>query len=275
MAFEPIMTRPWSRKLGAKLSPALLTLGLAMLLAIDFDDIVYRAYLAIIFYYLVFVGLCLIAWLICWKRSGSRSTMARSWLILLVASVSFPFTAPLSEKIVQDHTSWNRVYVHAVLQYEGENHYDFHVSAYGRGSRDSLTIDSGFTNISINRDHTGGPSLNYRLKPDLVFVENEECEVNRIPKSKLKSLFEEKGMGDIATKANLNAYTDLLEKMSEVSSFEAFESELGHLPGAEFGFTPLENAVYRLSFLMVSIEALLLPLLLTSLPRGEGETQNG
>ena len=112
-------------------------------------------------------------------------------------------------------------------------------------------LTTGYTNISINGNHYEGPSLHYRLKPELKISINDRYEPFDTPA--LVRAFDDNQMEQLTSDEHLASFKSIIETLAKVSSEADFAKRFGGDLVGELDLTPDENAVYRTIFVIIIV----------------------
>ncbi len=246
-----------------KIIPALPTIIIASALSYDFSGIENKLYLSSILYYTGIVCILTISLFFSYLKTKSfTSTLSLSILLLLLATISFLFVPQPAGLLISNFTHWNRAFAKIDLEFTNKNSYEFTIIGLGEGSKDSLILNSGYVNIAINKNYGRGPSLSYRLRPEIIFTEQSGCEDKEYPISELGTLFNKKGLSEINSEKNISVFLGALnsfKKITSVSEPQSFADKEGIF---SISLIPSENAVYRASFIIISTVILVLSIIL-------------
>ena len=157
--------------------------------------------------------MALILYLACALYSKNfLSTSATVFLTLFLASLIFHAIYTPAQRIVRNHTPYNRVSAVIEDTYKYNDQFEFTIVATGRGAKDSFSFHSGYTNVSVNGDYYSGPSLNYVLNPTVLI----ECDGKQIPANEqnIIAAFTSAEMTDIALPEYASQFQTHLTELS-------------------------------------------------------------
>ena len=245
------------------LLPAIPTVLIAALLSVDFDGTLYRLYLLALVVVPGFSILALLLYFACAVYSKNLlSTSATVFLILFLASLVFHAIGTPADSLVQNFTPYNRVSAVIKDTYKNNDQFEFTIVALGDGAQDDFTLDSGYSNVSVNGDYYSGPSLGFVLNPTLLI----ECDGKQIPATEQNIIktFASAEMADIALPEYASKFQTHLTELSSTNNL--LNSNQPHI---EIGFQADPNTVYRVMFACTSVFALLLSTILTAKQRSK------
>ena len=240
------------------LLPAIPTVLIAGLLAIDFEGMLYRLYLLALIVVPGFSILALILYFACAIDSKNfRSNSATVFLILFLASLIFHLIHAPVHHLVQNHTSLNRVSVVITDTFKNNDQFEFAIVATGEGAKEDFAFHSGYTNVSINGNYNGGPGLDYIFNPAVLI----ECQGKYVPadEQNIIAVFTSQGMDDIALPEYASKFRTHLNDLA--SPNHLLDSGKSHV---EIGFQPDGNTVYRIMFACTSVFALVFSTIITA-----------
>lgn len=240
-----------------RLLPAVPTVILSGLLAVDFHGLLYTLYLEILIYYPATILLEIVLVVVFKiKKREWRHPLTLAALILLLSTVLMPLISIPVHKGVRLSTGWNRVFAVVRTTYELHDKIEFTITAHGAGSKTHLFLNSGYTNIAMNENYGRGPSFHYRLRPEIeIRVSNRYVPLNE---ASVALAFEEKGLGFLThTDADV-FFRQTLEHMARVGSVNEFHSGHANQTENEISLMPYENAVHRIAFFFTSLTALVI-----------------
>jgi len=246
-----------------KIIPALPTIIVAFALSYDFAGIKNKLYLSILFYYIGIVCFLILSLLYSYiKTKSAFSTLSLSISLLLFATISFLFVPKPASFFISNFTHWNRAVAKIDLKITNENLYEFTVIGIGRGSKESLILNSGYTNIAINKNYGRGPSLNYKLQPVITFFEQSGCATEEYSIDEIGTLFNKLGLNNINSEANISIFLSALYSFQKTTSVNQPQSFIDKKKHFSISLIPFENAVYRTSFLLISTVIVILSIAL-------------
>ena len=252
-----------------KIIPALPTLLVLLFLSYDFSAIVNRLYVSISLYYfvaIVFVFLLFVHLLT--KYKDAFSLLPLSLLLLLIAGISFPIMSAPANFLIRNFTHWNRVLVSVDLEMQSENFYEFKIIAIGDGSKKSFIIYSGYTNVAIDQNYGHGPSLKYKLQPNITFTDGTGLTPEEYDIHNVFELYEMIGVSEIKTKPIISEFVNVLHAFQSTTSIDQFHSVLSNKKQKDISLIPYENVLHRTAFLLVSIGIVFLSIVLSSKSQG-------
>ncbi len=242
-----------------KIIPAIPTIVISSVLAVDFADTLNRLYLAIFGYYLGFLALIIILFFIfLFKNRNFRSTSSLTFLLLLIATISFPITERPVSSFVKNYTSLNRAFAIVKDEYKGNDIFEFTITAQGKGSWENFQLNSGYTNISVNGDYKNGPSLNYKLKPEIRILDRSIGPCEDPIEYSLEEAYDRNELIGISTNMHFSRFSSVLKSLAQVKDTHSFDITFREYKGSTIGMTPDENTVYRICFFLISIGAMVL-----------------
>ncbi|MEM7601368.1 MAG: hypothetical protein AAF357_08115 [Verrucomicrobiota bacterium] len=241
---------------------AIPTILLAGILAVDFENILYSLYLGVLVVFpAIFLGMLILFLVVAARTKDTRHPVTLAVILLLIGMILFPvFVFPVSS-LIEHHTKWNRVSAFVRTSYEVGDSFDFTITAHGNGSKSRFSLERGYTNITINENYREGPSLYYRLRPDLQIRIGDKFKP--LEAESLRRAFDENQLSQLLETGHIRSYYDMLEALSVVDSESAFEGGFSDVRSAEIEFVPHENTVYRIVFGIIASVALLLSITLS------------
>lgn len=235
--------------------PAIPTILTCCYLALDFNEILNQLYLAILVVYPAITLLLILAVITAFIITKKKShPITLSFFLLLTGAILLPALEVPVSAAIRELTSWNRVFVVSRDTYEAEDTFEFTITGHGEGSYSTFTLTRGYTNIGINGDYRNGPSLYYKLQPELKIRTTDGY--TPLTKGSLSRAFHENKLSSLADTSNQSAYLIRLRKYSLLSSREGFAHRLGNVDTAELHLTPDENTVYRFIFFIIAFLSL-------------------
>jgi len=250
---------------------AIPTVLFAGILSVDFAGTIDTLYLSIFGIYAAIFIIGLVIFLgFAAKTKDIRHPMTLSAMILLIGMILLPILESPVLYVIKHNTSFNRVSAFISSTYQERDFFDFTITAHGVGSEDKFSLERGYTNISINKNYYEGPSLYYRLRPNLEISIKDEYKPLNV--TSLKHAFEENQLSQLAETTHITSFNNTLETLSTVDSKSAFAHQFQDISSAELDLVPYENAVYRVAFGIIAFVALLLS---AALYRRQQEVEQG
>lgn len=253
-----------------KIIPAIPTILFSSLLAVDFADIVNRLDMAILGYYFLLIVILVGSFsFIYFKTKLFGHPLTLSFFLLLIASISYPIIEAPVNDFVKNYTSHNDVFAVVKKTYNNdENIFEFTITAQGKGSWDDLQLFSGYTNISVNKYYYKGPSLYYKIFPELLILEHDENPCKKPIEYSLEEAFAQKKICCLHSKEDLMSFKSILQGFSQVRNIDNFYSSFSSYKDSKIGLNPFDNFVYRICFLLISVGALVLSVMFSVKLRG-------
>ncbi len=242
-----------------KIIPAIPTIVISSVLAVDLAGTLNRLYLAVFGYYFGFLAIIIILFfifLIKTKNFCSTSTLA--FFLLFIATISFPITESPVSSFVNNYTSLNRAFAVVKDEYKGNELYKFTITAHGKGSWGNFQLNSGYTNISVNGDYKNVPSLNYKLKPEIRILDRSRGPCENPFEYSLEEAYDRNDLCGISNNTQFYRFSSILKSLAQVNDTHSFDITFSDYKGSTIGMTPDENTVYRICFFLISIGAVAL-----------------
>lgn len=252
-----------------KLIPALPTIAIASILAIDFADLLSTLYLGVLVIYpIVVVCEVVVLLFLLIKTRTARHSCVVATLILLIGTILLPLLYKPVASALKSTTSLNAIRATVRRVYRKDDVFKFVIVGRGNGSKENLSLDSGFANILINSNRYSGPSLYYILRPAISIKNHNTSEpMNTLPfdpisTESLSNAFMRNQMAQISAPEYTSSFRDVLEALAGIDSKEAFDAEFKGESGCELELIPRTNAVYRVIFLLISAVSVVTSLVL-------------
>jgi hypothetical protein len=241
-------------KIMRKIIPAIPTIVISSVLAVDFAGTLNRLYLAVFGYYFGFLAIIIILFFIFLiKTKNFRSTSSLAFFLLLIASISFLIIESPVSSFIKNFTSLNRAFAVVKDEYKGNDFFEFTITAQGKGSWESFQLNSGYTNISVNGDYKNGPSLNYKLKPEIRILDRSQGPCEDPIEYSLEEAYDRNELSGISTNTHFSRFSSVLKNLAQVNDTESFDITFSEYKSSTIGMIPDENTVYRICFFLISI----------------------
>lgn len=185
------------------------------------------------------------------------STSATVFLILFLSSLFFHAIHTPTQRLVQNHTPYNRVSAVIKDTFKNNDQFEFTIVATGKGAKDNFNLDDGYTNVAVNGNHYSGPSLDYVLNPNVLI----ECDGKNVPANEqnIIAAFTAAEMTDIALAEYASKFRDHLTELSSTNRLpDLNKSQI------KIELQPDSNTVYRIMFAFTSVFALLVSAIVTT-----------
>ena len=244
------------------LLPAIPTVCIAALLAIDFDGMVSGWYLWAIVIVPGFSVLALLLYGACALITKRYlSTAATTFLTLFLASLVFHACYVPAAGLVRNLTPYNDVVVSVEETYKNQDQVDWTIVARGKGAKDDFTFRSGYANGFINGSYQQQVSLDFALNPQMQI----ELQAALVPADEraIVAAFAAKGLEAFASPEYASQFQARLRELASIHNMAA--ADRAHI---EPEFYPDRNLVYRLMFATASVFALLFSALVTANHQG-------